>query len=336
MSATSTTCLTPPISNPLSTLLFPPRAPPPLQEQPLPLIFNLPECLIRDIFDLLPLAGKACLSLTCKLYSALFIKILKHPELRSPLLGDLVKPTVNVFTANAPRNQLLMLLQDNHWAFCAACLKLHPREEFTPQSVLRLPDMERNCMPYAGVVNLCECISLTPRAKVAMVRFLCQRQKSRDKTTPVQTWGKFEVKSTGNKRPLLQHECTVADRDDVKIDFCVQIDVQDSQMLIARLTYNIYDDRERTEGRPKHRISSPLMENLMQIYDKRMLTTVCGEIIEENAKSDKPERSLVHRSCRLLGSPICSADEDWLRQSCRRDDSYFEAAWRRTQKALEQ
>ncbi|KAL4919281.1 hypothetical protein BDW62DRAFT_199892 [Aspergillus aurantiobrunneus] len=48
--------------------LFAVESPPP----PEPPIFWLPECLLRDTFDLLDLVDQACLSVTCKLFQYLF------------------------------------------------------------------------------------------------------------------------------------------------------------------------------------------------------------------------------------------------------------------------
>ncbi|PYI08189.1 hypothetical protein BO78DRAFT_428298 [Aspergillus sclerotiicarbonarius CBS 121057] len=142
--------------NTLTSLLSPKST----QPTPSPAIFNLPEHLIRNIFNLLPPIDQIRLSLTCKLYLATFPSPLKHPDFHFPHLLQIMNPDICTNNPSLPRNQLLIHLETPRWKFCTACLKLHPRRSF-PRSSLSLPPLERRCMAYAGIADLCPCISLT-------------------------------------------------------------------------------------------------------------------------------------------------------------------------------
>ncbi|KAL4871710.1 hypothetical protein BDV12DRAFT_194170 [Aspergillus spectabilis] len=294
-----------------------------------PLIFSLPECLIRDIFDLLPLADQACLALACKLYQYLFSKVLKREEFRFPRFKDLIKPSISVFIESAPRNQLLIRLENSHWAYCSGCMKLHPRKEFNPQSVLERPPMERRCMPSAGVVNLCPCICITPRNKTRIIRFL--KRKSACRTRPVDRWEEFEVQTDRHGKASLTHQCWIADNDGVLVQLSMDIEVKDWLKLTAHYRYIVSEDRKAGD-RGKRVILSPHLESLVNCLDGRLLTKCVKAELDANAKTSQPLNPVVVRYNRPLGGPGWPVDEEWSRQCRQPVDRYYEDIWRRTQK----
>lgn len=129
-----------------------------------PFNFCFDERILELIFQNLSLIDQVCLSLTCKKFFGLFGTIAKHQDFQFPRLLRIRNPIlcVNSTTINVPRNELLLRLENRRWAYCANCLKLHPRKEFA-RHLLRKSALERSCTYYAGIVDLCPCISLTIR-----------------------------------------------------------------------------------------------------------------------------------------------------------------------------
>lgn len=138
-----------------------------------PPIFELPECLIRDIFERLPLVDQVCLSLNCQLYYYLFGAVTKRKEFHFPRLLHIMDPRLCMSKPDVPRNQLLNRLKHRPWVFCSGCLKLHPWKQFEDKRTARdLPYMKRRCMPYARIVDICPCLSLTVRHRWRIVNSL--------------------------------------------------------------------------------------------------------------------------------------------------------------------
>lgn len=100
------------------------------------------------------------------------------------------------------RNQLLLRLENRRWVCCWGCLKLHPRTEFPwySHSLFRRP-LERTCTDYAGLVDLCPCISLTVRGRERLIKFFESSPKKHAK------YGLFEYTFTRRGIPCLTHSC---------------------------------------------------------------------------------------------------------------------------------
>lgn len=146
-------------------------------------ILCLDERILQKIYQHLSLVDQVCLSLSCKELFGLFGTIVKHKDLEFPRLLRIRNPTQDIL-----RNQLFLRLENRRWAYCAKCLKLHPRKEFTRHS-LRQSALERSCTYYAGIADLCPCISLTIRGRNQLIKIL----KSKSLAKPAKTkYGPFE------------------------------------------------------------------------------------------------------------------------------------------------
>ncbi|KAL5335883.1 hypothetical protein BJX70DRAFT_401194 [Aspergillus crustosus] len=380
MSPVQTRSLTRRLYNRLSS-----RVTSPPEEAP---IFSLPECLIRDISDLLPLASQASLALTCKLYKYLFPKILTHPDLKYPRFKDLIKPSISVYGDDSQRTQFLIQLEDPQRAFCSACLKLHARDEFSPQTELDKPARERKCMPHAGIVDLCPCICLTPRDKARIIRCIKRKDARTLRSLEGDTWEGYAVEGDKNGMPRLTHKCWIAGGEDenptenggdgeVRIHLSLEIEVLDWVMVMVRYRYAVYEpegpsaavdadadgDAIPSAGvvaalaavaagagagagagpatgttatdidKPKPIIRCPHMESLQNSELKRPLVECTQDALADNAKRTEPERPVILRYKRKLGSPGWpSADEEWENQSRHMKDKYFQRIWKNTHK----
>ncbi|PKX95085.1 uncharacterized protein P174DRAFT_458679 [Aspergillus novofumigatus IBT 16806] len=117
-------------------------------------ILRLEESTLQKIYHHHSLVDRVCLSLSCKDLFGLFGTIAKHKDLEFPRLLRIRNPILCVNSKYVPRNQLLLRLENRRWAYCAQCLKLHPRKEFTRHS-LRQSALVRSCTYYAGIGDLC-------------------------------------------------------------------------------------------------------------------------------------------------------------------------------------
>lgn len=133
-------------------------------------ILSLDKRILQKIYQHLSLVDQVCLSLSCKDHFDLFRTIGKHKYLEFPRLLRIRNP---ILCVNSPYgNQLLRRLENRRWAYCGECLnKLHPRKEFKRRS-LRQAALERCCTSYAGIVDLCPCISLTIRGRHKLIKIL--------------------------------------------------------------------------------------------------------------------------------------------------------------------
>ncbi|KAG2417705.1 hypothetical protein HFD88_008924 [Aspergillus terreus] len=90
-------------------------------------IVDIPVELLSLIFELLPLPSKVCFALSSKRMYRLFGTIVKDDRLVYPRLFSSKKFPIPLNRSDIPRNQLLIQLEDQRFAFCSVCLKLHPR-----------------------------------------------------------------------------------------------------------------------------------------------------------------------------------------------------------------
>lgn len=166
-----------------------------------PWISTLDEPALSKIFEKLSLIDQVCLSLSCKRFFKLFGAIAKREEILFPRLLHIGIPGLCVNNPEVLRNQLLVRLENDRWACCGRCLRLHPREEFTEIS-LENPPLKRTCTPDAGIVDFCPCVSLTLRDRARVIELLqSSKRPLRD------TYWPFHVFLDARGRPFLLHDC---------------------------------------------------------------------------------------------------------------------------------
>ncbi|CAG8922115.1 unnamed protein product [Penicillium salamii] len=141
-----------------------------------PAILCLRERNLQKICQYLSLVDQVCLSLTCKQLFDLLGTQSKDRILAFPRLLRVRNPLLCVNAKFSTLNELLLRLENSRWAYCAKCLKLHPRKDF-PKHSLREPSLKRSCHQSAGIADLCPCISLTIQSRDELIQILKSRGK---------------------------------------------------------------------------------------------------------------------------------------------------------------
>lgn len=147
-------------------------------------LLQLPDEIVCNILTSLHPMSRACLSLSCKRFFWLTGSVLSSDELLPPPLA-----WVDEHQWRVPRTWswvFLGLLEDKRWLRCAACIKLHPRADFSSwdrdlSSSPSHTDVHRTCQACharGGIVYFCPCIRMTFRQKL---RLISQLEKTLDR-----------------------------------------------------------------------------------------------------------------------------------------------------------
>lgn len=135
-------------------------------------ILEIPTELLLHIFSFLPLPSKVCLALISKSLYRLFSSVLEAEELRFPRMPSSEKGAYVISEEYNLRMTLLIQLENESWACCGRCQRLHPASEFPRRQLRNHGPRERTCMEWAGIVDLCPCIYLTLRDRTRIVEYL--------------------------------------------------------------------------------------------------------------------------------------------------------------------
>ncbi|KAH8692109.1 hypothetical protein BGW36DRAFT_363120 [Talaromyces proteolyticus] len=283
-------------------------------------LFRLPECLVREIFELLSPVDQVCFFISCKLLFNLFNSTYK--EFTFPRHLHIKIPHLCLNWPDIPRNMLLIRLENTRWVFCSACLKLHPRKEFDRLS-LREPSLKRRCMVWAGIVDLCPCLSLTFRDREQLVQLLKNLLELRLLNL---------LQAAGE---CLLHECWVAnDAYQTHIQMILYFSESDSENLIIKARYTIHITPPRyTPSNPDTEIfACPHIELLSFIELDREYDYcwTCESQIERHPES-RPNTVFID-VIRPLGSSSWPADKKWFQQCRMITYLNYQIFWHRTQK----
>ena len=301
-------------------------------------ILCLDERILQKIYQHLSLVDQVSLSLSCKELFGLFGTIVKHKDLEFPRLLRIRNPILCVNSQDVLRNQLLLRLENRRWAYCARCLKLHPRKEFT-RHLLRQSALERPCTYYAGIADLCPCISLTIRGRDQLVKIL------KLPTKPGTEYGPFEYDFDDEGRPGLGHTCLFSTRSgyDVRVALVLSIKETGQLCVAARHTISFTSSDAHLTAEPtfacphqdllsliprnqavdyyhmyKTLFSSKPHLDILSLVPRQMVSKACPTcptLIKKYASSEDINRA-VFWVVRNLGSCEWPADRPWLDQ-CR-------------------
>ena len=166
-----------------------------------PIIFRMPMELLLNVLSLLELPSQVCLAMSCKGLYQLFGSVLQADDLCFPRLSSRKGGAKKCHR----RMTLLTQLEDSRWACCAGCQKLHPRKEFESFSMSQYPH-RRECMSWAGLVDLCPCITLTPRDKNHIVEYLMGKAGDK-KTINIVNRGVWKSSHNDKGKQCISHEC---------------------------------------------------------------------------------------------------------------------------------
>ncbi|PYI33678.1 hypothetical protein BP00DRAFT_302028, partial [Aspergillus indologenus CBS 114.80] len=204
-------------------------------------LLDLPLELILEIISYLPPASQACFALTCKPLYNCFSYVLKDEALCFPRLLNNLNPLISLNQKHVARNQFLLLLQNRRWKYCAACLKLHPRKEF-PRGLRSLtPSITRKCAPFAGILDLCACTSLTPRGMERLVRSLQGAICERDQRYPIlgaEPDGRYQFSRDDQGNRTLTHTCSTPRQSKIACRLEMTISADGADSLVVRTYYH--------------------------------------------------------------------------------------------------
>ncbi|PYH97249.1 hypothetical protein BO71DRAFT_468616, partial [Aspergillus ellipticus CBS 707.79] len=191
--------------------------------------------ILLIIFELLPLPSQACLALSCKTLHAHFGFILKDAKLTWPRLLATKSYEVPLAQPNIPRNQLLLLLEDDRWLYCSGCLKLHPHNLFSSYS-RSSPPQERRCMYQSGVIDLCPCLALTFFDRMRLEQWL--RTGFIDALSP-STRHAFQL-TVIKHRICLLHRCSMTEHAEAFIDLTIMMTLEENSCLKVQTRYHLH------------------------------------------------------------------------------------------------
>ena len=164
-------------------------------------LLDLPTKLLLRVFSFLSLPSQACLAISSKRFHQLFGYVLEAEELNFPRMprNGLAYITTEQYHI---RMSLLIQLQNDNWECCGRCQRLHPSRESSSQQLVDYDSWNRACMAWAGILDLCPCISLTVRDRTHIVEYLKSPKHRKPKLKSIHNG---LLLSTGAQQ--LEHQC---------------------------------------------------------------------------------------------------------------------------------
>lgn len=278
-------------------------------------ILDLDLSILSRIYRFLTLEDLVCLSLSNKRFQVILHAVAKHKKLRFPQQPEnlLNRHFPNEVTVS--RTALLLRLENKRWAYCARCLKLHRRKEF-PRSFLKNEPLRRPCVCFAGIVDLCQCITMTVHDRAQLIDVLQER-------SPSVHQGKFKVMIDDAGKVSLQHECSVDDRRSrYRTTIHITLVIEENQ-LMARTRYTRVAQRYVPINAKATYLDAPVnfcAHASFVEFGTRLISTSLPchscDTFKERYPSDKKMTTLVVDARRHLGSSDKPADRVWFDQ-CR-------------------
>lgn len=265
-------------------------------------IISLGDDLLTKIYEYLPLVDKACLSLTCKRLFGLFGTVTKNTQFVFPRLLYIRVPILCVNSEDVPRNQLLLRLENRRWAYCADCLKLHPRKEFT-RSSLGSPAPERRCSPFAGIVDICPCNSLTLRQRDHIIELL-----ESPTTQPGMEYRTFRFER--NEQPKMVHDCSFRFKFGCRVHCSIHLSVKPSDGLAMSTRYTICFSPAKSRLTVDPIFACPHQDLMSLIRQKRMseFCPRCWTVILRSPRRANYPGQEIFGVRRVLGDARCPTD----------------------------
>lgn len=221
--------------------LLPKPYSPPSDNPTKSLLLDLPPELFDHIITYLPILTRFCLALSSNgLYSLHSSSIADTTEtLRFPHLPPPLPETdrVDITDAYYERMAFLINLGSRRWAFCGRCLVLHPRKAFPRRQLNRTREAyEQACVPWAGIVDLCPCLSLIIRGRRHIVEYL-KGMVGEGEVGLVRK----EMPEVKDAHASLVHECGVYHMD-TSISISITITLVESEQLQVPARYEAFFD----------------------------------------------------------------------------------------------
>ena len=150
---------------------------------------QIPAEILDLIYEQLPVLEQLYFALTCKYLYDHFVSFLKT---RDPDHAKLLIPSEkrlpiyrNAELGKRPRIQLLRQLENERWKCCVVCMNLHPRASFKPSrhakkgSCCNKCAILHDCLPFAGLVDICPCLSIAFNERQLLLDILSSLEDSK-------------------------------------------------------------------------------------------------------------------------------------------------------------
>lgn len=273
-----------------------------------PVILDIPLEILLHIASYLPLQDHVCLAFTCKTLNGKLGSVFSASELGFPRMLSKESP-------RSPRITLLTQLEDDRWACCGGCQKLHPRKEITRQQ-MRVPPKQRRCTSWCGIVDLCPCISLTPRDRSHLVNYLSEPAGSHKQWLTFLEKGLLRNPMSECGEESLLHECHGYSTVQVVITLSLSPTKDDG--LISRARYEMPSTGLVESMEPvhvcRHRGLFEYLENIMRSRPLRDCAGCCTYVV--NKTNPGTPEWIIAEITRDLGRGTYPTDpESWLHDS---------------------
>lgn len=192
------------------------------------LVERVPREILDEIFGLLSKPDQVCLALSCKSLYVFFLSYLNAQDMSQ--LFPRPRPEPGCYTDKLQaRMQFLQQLGHRRWKYCDGCWKLHLHSAWHP---LRHKWRSRRmplCMPYAGLVDLCPCTTLSFYDKLQLMDTL-RWNASGDPKARDYHYSNMEYDESGG---YFQHECTFYAHPAIKIAVMTRIHLDEYKQNIC-------------------------------------------------------------------------------------------------------
>lgn len=311
-----------------------------------PSLTALPNKILVEIFQYLPLIDQASLALTCKSFHFIFSAVFENELFRFPRLYQLRLPHLypdGIIKLGRTRQQFLRRLQDKRVRYCAKCMKLHRRETFAHPTYTGPMIYREFCWTEAGVVDLCPCVALTIHDKNRIVCHLRRMTKGKPVVLKdglerffvlgscrgvVTTDGHGSLVSgraptqAPAHAPALVHCCAVSSHAFVEARVRTVLYIGRKGMLIAETDYEVSTDARVMEWQLDDDGFADAHYNLlwaMRTSEMGLLLGGEGHGHDDGVKDKKQVSFSVKRN---LGSCELPADRHWSKQDRLMSPSY--------------
>lgn len=194
--------------------------------------------VVNAILELLAPPDQICFSLSSKfLYSHFLVVLLAENKWPFQLCPFKRRPVMsrNIDTETQPRTHLLRQLENRRWRYCSECWKLHRRSAWHyPLSRKQRLFLKPFCMPYAGKVELCPCLTISFPGMDHLIGTIKIAKQGYARTY----YYDGLLENVDRVCGILRHDCTFQDHPaaNVRINTTFDWDYE-SQMLIVMSGY---------------------------------------------------------------------------------------------------
>lgn len=303
-----------------------------------PSLTALPNQLLIEIFQYLPLLDQASVALTCKSFHFIFNHVFDNELFRFPRLYQLRLPDLypdGIIKLGRTRQQFLRRLQDKRARYCAKCMKLHRRETFAQPTYTGPMIYREFCWTEAGVVDLCPCVSLTIHDKSRIVCHLRRMAKGKPVvlkdglerffvlgscagTREELTVNGYSLVSGRPPAPALVHCCAVSGHAFVEARVRTVLYIGRKDVLVAETEYEISMDSRVMEWWSNDDGFADAHYNLLWA----MRTSEMGLLLGGQGDGEGKKRQVSFSVGRNLGSCELPADGHWSKQDRLMSPSY--------------